>query len=194
MRHALEEYIARLQVREQQRICIARNSRALNLLMLCNLRIESNIKRQRTINNNIAQLTTVCHLRDNCTLCHSRHIGIYQLHSRYASNLRTIHSKQFCCLCQILHQCKFLLEIRLWQHCNIRCKQQLWISRPLEHRNMAQSTLWREQAGLLIQDSTHILVGRNHTLHQHLCVTSNNSLNCQLNALHIALFINDCED
>ena len=59
---------------------------------------------------------------------------------------------------------------------------------------MAQHTLGREEARILVEDAAHVLVGRYQTLHQHVGTAVDHSLHGEVDTCHIARLVDDAED
>ena len=193
MRCSLEEDVTRLDVGEEQAVYITCDSRALNLLVLCNLLVESHVERKRTVNHHITQLTTITHLCEDSALEVRLNGRQHLLGSRDAGDFRSSNAQLVGSLGKELDLHLLLLEVGSGDNRNVRDNEQLVVARKLNERNVSQDTLRGNKTLLLIEDATHILVGRNQTLHQNICSTSLNRCNSHSDSLCILLNINDIE-
>ena len=194
VRRCLEEYVTCLQVGEEQTVGITGKRSTLYLLVLGNLLEEGYIERQRTIHHHVAQLTAIGHLREQCTLGSRRNVRVERLGRSDAGNLRGLDTQGVSRGSQVADHLHLLLHVRKRNDGDIRHDQQLRVNRHLDYRNVAQRSLRGEQAGLLVQDTAHVLLGRNQTLHQHISLARSNCLYGLRYALYVALLVHDRED
>ena len=68
------------------------------------------------------------------------------------------------------------------------------VTAPLKYRHMAQSSLWRAETEVFIENCTHILIGWQHTLHKYISLTGRYSCCCKQRSLNITLLVDNTEN
>ena len=157
--------ITGIQIGHQQTICITRH-RTGQMLGVSHLSKESYIKGQRTIHNDISELSAISHFGQDCSLDRRLHTRQHLFTRSDSRNFRTFNSHSAGCRNQIAHKSHFLFQVRVGNHRNIRHKQQLMICWKFKHSHMAQYPFRWQQAILFVQNSSHVFIGRNETFHQ----------------------------
>lgn len=153
----LPENICRLDVREYKAISIAGN-RALKLLDLNSLFINSNIKGKRTVTNNTLDLTTIAHLSKHSSLHASRHTVKHLLRSSDESDLRLSNTEGLSHTGNETCNLNLLTEVRLRDNCHIGKEHELVVVGVLNDTNMAQEALRRQKSALFVKDGAKELV------------------------------------
>ena len=185
MRGSLEEDVARFDVGEEQAVRIACDGRTLDLLDLGGFLVKRYVERQRTVDDDVTQLSAIAHLGEQSGFGRGEHARQQLLRRCDAGDLRRLDTDQVGDARQVADQDGFLFEVGLRNHRYVRDDQQLGIVRHFDYRYVAQRAFRGEQTCVLVQDAAHVLVRGNQTLHQYVGLARNDGIDSQIDALHV---------
>ena len=184
-----EEYITTLYVRKQQTVGIAGHARAFHIFLLHHFGIERHIKRQRTVQNNIAELTAIGHFGKDGAVGRRYYRREQLLRRCYGSNLGTVNSERTGDCSKITDDFHLLLEIRQRDYGYVSHTEKTLLLYPVEDRHVAEQAACRKEVRSLIEDSAHILVSRHETLHQYVGMPGSGRIDSHRHTLNIYEFI-----
>ena len=193
MRDRLEEDVGRFEVGEQQAVRIAGHRRTLDLFVLGDLLVERHVQRQRTVDDDVAQLAAVGHLGQQRAFGRGDHVGEQLLRGGDAGDFRRCYAQQVGRAGQVADLHHLLLEVGERNDRHVRDDQQFVVAGHFDDRNVAQDAFRGEQSGLLVEDAAHVFVGRDQTFHQNVGVARNDRCDGLLDAFHIVGFVDDVE-
>ena len=193
MRDRLEEDVGRFEVGEQQAVRIAGHRRTLDLFVLGDLLVERHVQRQRTVDDDVAQLAAVGHLGQQRAFGRGDHVGEQLLRGGDAGDFRGLDAQQVRRAGQVADLHHLLLEVGERNDRHVRDDQQFVVAGHFDDRNVAQDAFRGEQPGLLVEDAAHVFVGRDQTFHQNVGVARNDRCDGLLDAFHIVGFVDDVE-
>ncbi len=188
----LPEDVGGFDVGEEEAVGVAGDG-ADELLDLHGLFVDGDIEGERAVTDAALDLAAVAHLGEHGAFDAGGHRVEHLLGGGDEGDLRLRDAEGLGGAHEVVRKLDLLAEVRSRDHGHVGDEDELVVVRVLDHAHVAQDTLRRKEAGLLVQDGAEELVGGAETLHQDFALAVMDHPHGLGNGLQLVLDVHDLE-